>query len=157
MRIIASATLAVALAAGSAHAGDARPDPTLTPGVVATSDPAVICALEPPRPSRSEWLALKRAAMRAYGIPWSQRGAYQLDHLVPRALGGADTLANLWPQPWPEARRKDAFDIEVRLGLCVTQMQTSTSRSWIDKTGRIVDQEAIRRAQRWFADGGWAR
>ncbi|WP_155854384.1 HNH endonuclease signature motif containing protein [Arthrobacter sp. MA-N2] len=37
--------------------------------------------------------------MAAYGLPWSEAGHYELDHLVPLADGGASDVRNLWPEP----------------------------------------------------------
>jgi hypothetical protein len=42
------------------------------------------------------------------GLP-GRRG-YERDHCVPLGLGGPDTPANVWYQPWPEALRKDEIE-----------------------------------------------
>ncbi len=34
-----------------------------------------------------------------YGLPWSERTEYQIDYLIPLALGGDDSRTNLWPMP----------------------------------------------------------
>ncbi len=34
-----------------------------------------------------------------YGIPYSQHDSYEVDHLIPLALGGNNSIRNLWPQP----------------------------------------------------------
>ncbi|MEO7015916.1 MAG: hypothetical protein ABI130_05215 [Leifsonia sp.] len=36
--------------------------------------------------------------MAAYGIPWSQAGGYELDHLVPLCAAGSSDVRNLWPE-----------------------------------------------------------
>lgn len=95
----------------------AIPDPHFTPGAIdATATTLQICepgysrAHRMPRGSAEydRWLAV----MRAYRIPAAERHNYELDHLVPLCLGGADVTENLWPQKWSEAREKD--DIERR-------------------------------------------
>ena len=72
--------------------GDARirPDPRLTPGAVASSDLAVFCHAGYSR-------SVRRDVYRAYGID-RRSGHYEMDHLVPLALGGTDVPENLWPE-----------------------------------------------------------
>jgi class 3 adenylate cyclase len=57
--------------------------------------------------------------MAEYGLPSGPHPQYEVDHLVPLCLGGADSDANLWPEPrrsieptW-NAERKD--ELEARL------------------------------------------
>lgn len=33
-----------------------------------------------------------------YRIPLEERAQYRIDHVIPKELGGADAVANLWPQ-----------------------------------------------------------
>lgn len=45
----------------------------------------------------------------------------EVDHLVSRELGGADTLANLWPQPYtqnPGAYQKDWLENQLHKEVC---------------------------------------
>jgi hypothetical protein len=51
-------------------------------------------------------------------VPWAERHNYEIDHLVPRCLGGADTIANLWPEPLAEAVRKDEKEREICRAVC---------------------------------------
>jgi len=39
------------------------------------------------------------AVTQLYGLLVGPHTIYHLDHLIPLALGGDDTVANLWPQP----------------------------------------------------------
>lgn len=41
--------------------------------------------------------------MAAYGVPWSQRRHYELDHLIELSAGGASDVRNLWPEPNDDA------------------------------------------------------
>ena len=92
---------------GSCHANNRLPDPACTPGAL---DPRVtqatitttICTrgwTATVRPAESVTEPIKRERMAAYGDTDSL-SATELDHLVPLELGGASTVANLWPQPW---------------------------------------------------------
>ena len=74
-----------------------RPDPHLTPGAVATSDPAVFCRPGYSRAVRHTSGRVKRDVYRGYNVD-RRSGHYEVDHLVPLGLGGADVTANLWPE-----------------------------------------------------------
>lgn len=50
----------------------------------------------------------KKKACAEYGLTkCPDEKTLELDHLVSLELGGSDALANLWPQPQPQARLKD--------------------------------------------------
>lgn len=91
----------------------ALPNPALTPGVVATSDPAVLC--EHPeqtgsfysRQQRHTTYEMKEQVAYNYSLPRRGWHTVEFDHLIPLCLGGADDVRNLWPQPLSEARIKD--------------------------------------------------
>ena len=53
-----------------------------------------------------------------YNIPLADRYHYELDHLIPLAIGGADTAANLWPQPQNEADLKDVLENRIQGQVC---------------------------------------
>lgn len=83
------------------------PDRKLTPGatdprVTQATIAATICVpgwSTRARPTLNQSRALKRAALKLYRYtgPW---GDVEADHLIPISLGGASTVANLWPEPW---------------------------------------------------------
>ncbi len=101
-------------AAGPVLAADpVLPDPQLTPGVVVTSDPAIICHAGYSRSVRHTSGRMKHEIYVEYGVDHSG-GHYEVDHLVPLSLGGADVARNLWVQsydgnPW-NAHRKDRLE-----------------------------------------------
>jgi hypothetical protein len=52
-------------------------------------------------------------APRPHGVTYGglrARHGYERDHCMPLGLGGPDTPANVWYQPWPEALRKDEIE-----------------------------------------------
>jgi hypothetical protein len=51
------------------------------------------------RPPQSLTGPTKRKLLAAYAIPASQISAYELDHLIDLAGGGASDIRNLWPEP----------------------------------------------------------
>jgi hypothetical protein len=88
--------------------GDPLPDPACTPGVIdgtisESNLGSTLCrkggytgVIRPPD-ALSE--PVKRKMLAAYGIPESQIGDFELDHLVAMGLGGASDTRNLWPEP----------------------------------------------------------
>lgn len=94
MKIVVPA-LAIMLNIAPALAEDlVRPDPRLTPGAVATSDANLICHGYA-KAARHTSGKLKAVVYREYGITKEQRrhGHYEIDHLIPLGLGGADVAA----------------------------------------------------------------
>jgi hypothetical protein len=138
--LIAAFAIAAAITAATpAHAQDAAaiPDPRVTPGEVVSTDRALACAQgRTPRP----WMVdVARDIFALYGVPWAERHNYELDHLIPRCLGGADEMANLWPQPLAEAVRKDRVERAVCHAVCDSQTMS------------------IEAAQQFFIQGQWRR
>lgn len=98
--------------AAPAKADPILPDESLTPGRIVTGmTPAKLQGYinSPRRVSDS----VKRQVFEQYGIPWSRRDEFEVDHKIPRELGGADDVRNLWPQayagPWG-AHVKDRYE-----------------------------------------------
>jgi hypothetical protein len=115
------ALIAAGVAAWFTWAADppmAVPDGRLTPGDVATSDPAVICH---PGYSRSQRVyetqgpavygELREIILERYGGVDVPRSPYELDDRIPLCLGGRQSALNLWPQLIAEARIKDQIEI----------------------------------------------
>ena len=82
---------------------------------------------------------LKARIYREYGIAKSG-GHYEVDHLIPLSLGGADEAANLWPEsfdtmPW-NALEKDKLEVRLHALVCGGQMplveaQKAIAENWI--------------------------
>jgi hypothetical protein len=67
------------------------------------------------RPPSSYTSALKRVQLVVWQYADTNQAHYEEDHLISLELGGAPrSKKNLWPQPWPQARRDD-HGIEARL------------------------------------------
>jgi len=77
---------------------------------------------------------MKNTVAMAYGIPKSDYSKYEFDHYIPLAAGGANDLANLWPQPIEDAKEKDVIEDHVYHGLksgTMSQAEAVTAiRSW---------------------------
>jgi hypothetical protein len=74
------------------------PNPRLTPGAVQSSDTGAICTPGWAEAHRDVSWQTKDAVAAEYGL--SSRYGYEIDHLIPLELGGANTVANLWPEPY---------------------------------------------------------
>jgi hypothetical protein len=64
-----------------------------------------------------------RRALEFYGLQWSERADFEIDHLVPRCIGGASPL-NHWPQPlgveWG-AEKKDMLQRQLCTEICLSR------------------------------------
>lgn len=117
--------------AANAQAGDPMlPDRKLTPGKIAHR--------QADRNGVSE--SMERKVFARYGIPWTRRLEFKIDHLIPTELGGADDIDNLWPQslnvrPYNTRRKEQltqrflALVAEGRMSLA--QAQEEIRQDWI--------------------------
>ena len=116
-----------------------RPDPTLTPGVVSAASVGDICAAGYAHRVRNVPVAVKRQALAEYGIVPLTGERFEIDHLVPLELGGANDIKNLWPQPmagdWT-AGDKDKLENALHGDVCagrepLAQAQQEIRTDWI--------------------------
>jgi len=112
------------------------PNPKLTPGDVVEVSRAEICNDERSLPEVS--VAIKRQVFDRYGISPQSLG-YNVDHLIPVALGGSNSIKNLWPQPlageW-NYQMKNKLEGKMRKLVCagtlsLEQAQKEISEDWV--------------------------
>jgi hypothetical protein len=108
----------------------AMPNPVFTPGMVATSDPAVLCE-HPEQPGssysrqhRHTTYEMKEQVAYNYSLPRRDWHTVEFDHLIPLCLGGADDVRNIWPQPLGEARIKDRAEAGACRMMCEQHLDT---------------------------------
>jgi hypothetical protein len=115
------------------------PEPSLTPGAVATVNKAQVCGSVRPK-NRMVPASLQRKVFEEYGIPRAEPRAYEVDYLITPALGGADDIRNLWPQSYSSAvwnaRVKDALEDRLHELVCdgsvdLVAAQRDLSSDWI--------------------------
>lgn len=97
----------------------ARPNPALTPGVVAVNDLLAVC--KQPRHIHIPVSALDQLAVfNAYKIGPDLARKYGLDYLVPLQLGGSPVQANIWPVPIRGVgfREKESLNARLRVAVC---------------------------------------
>lgn len=88
--------------------------------------------------------ALTRALKHALLPPGAEARDYELDHCIPLELGGAPlSAANLWLQPWPEARRKDRIENLLHTMVCkgeisLAEAQALVCQHWAEAYERFM-------------------
>jgi hypothetical protein len=91
------------------------------------------------RPASVYTNGVKAKLLREAGLPTSEMPAYELDHVIPLALGGHPRkLSNLQLQPWEGehgAKRKDVLEIHLHSLVCHHKLtlhdaQTCIAENW---------------------------
>ncbi len=133
------------------HGAALLPDAIVTPGKVRTSVASEVCS-ETTKQFRNTTEAMKRSVYAAYGVDkhkvlasdgWhgiAKPPLYEIDHLISLELGGADDVANLWPQPMyehPGAKEKDKLENELHRKVCageitLAEAQAGIATDWYD-------------------------
>lgn len=116
-----------------------RPDPALTPGEIMTSDTTLTCMSGYAKKARKVSQRTKERVYLSYHLPHHKTGEYQIDHLIPPSLGGANTRKNLWPQSYEtkilNAHVKDALEWKLHRLVCAGKVsllnaQVDIARDW---------------------------
>jgi hypothetical protein len=103
------------------------------------------------RPSPSYTNVVKAKLLREQRLPQSDAPKYELDHLIPLALGGhPHKPENLWLQPldgeWG-ARVKDRLEVKLKMMVCAGKITLERARlaiatDWIAAFKRYVSADA---------------
>ena len=146
--IWAAAALLAALAAPAFTDTTIVPDPTLTPGAVRTTDVGDICS-HGTRELRHWSRDRDDGIMLEYGLEPGPHPQFEVDHLIPLCLGGADDDRNLWPEPrrsiepiW-SAERKDELEARMCSLVCsgeldVREAQREISEDWTEACRKFI-------------------
>ena len=105
------------------------PDPTLTPGVVASIDAGEVCgrgSLTYSQAHRQTTREMKLEVIHAYGLTPPFRG--EIDHRIPLCLGGADDVRNLWPQR--DFQAKDRLETFACREVCAGRVSITEAQGW---------------------------
>jgi hypothetical protein len=123
------------------------PSPRLTPGAARTVDRQAICNSPLPK-NRVVPADLRQRVFQAYGIVDADPRKYEVDYLITPALGGADDIRNLWPQPYEStiwnARLKDELEDRLHDLVCggrldLAEAQRAISTDWIAAYKKYVE------------------
>ena len=146
--MIRIAPIVLVFFAGLAQAGDV-PDLSLTPGAArAGLTKQKICSIKWGRDERHVTDAMKQEVFSRYAftgyddprcVPAGKRTC-EIDHLISRELGGADDIANLWPQaygtsPW-NAALKDKLENRLNKEICAGHLSLKAARDMLVKDWR---------------------
>jgi hypothetical protein len=117
------------------------PDYKLTPGEV---DPKVtaemVCKPGYSATVRAVPESEHKKVFARYGIDWKDHAKYEVDHKTSLELGGTNSLANLWPQPYAgvefTARQKDEVEDDLHRRVChgkitLKEAQRLISEDWV--------------------------
>lgn len=116
-----------------------KPSPRLTPGAARAVDRDALCRSELPK-NREAPVELRQRVLQAYGIAISDARKYEVDYLITPALGGADDVRNLWPEPFVStawnARVKDELEDRLHDLVCggrldLAEAQRAIATDWI--------------------------
>lgn len=121
---------------------DLMPNPLLSPGEIRTTDSVVICEQHTSE-VRKTTSAMKKQVYAEYDVEphvgictdvirktkagTLVKESCEVDHIIPLELGGADTVNNLWPQPYnPDsglgAHAKDRVEDFLHQEVCTKQL-----------------------------------
>lgn len=116
-----------------------RPDLQLTPGAAGTVSAADVCRPGFARQMRDVPETTKRQVYKEYGVTPERGERFEIDHLVPLELDGANDKRNLWPQPFAgiwTAGQKDRLENALHREVCrgqepLEQAQKEIKQDWI--------------------------
>lgn len=94
----------------------------------ASATSSAVCTLGYARRHRNVPYRIRDRVYNAYGLARGHRRGYVIDHLIPLELGGTNTIANLWPQPRPESKRKDRDEGRLHDQVCNGEMTLASAR-----------------------------
>lgn len=120
-------------------ANQVLPDPKCTPGAVLTTNAKIVCVSGYTKTVRNVSESIKKRVFTEYGIPYSQRGNYEVDHLISLELGGSNAISNLWPENSTltnGSNTKDRFENYLHKQVCngsmtLTEAQREISTNWV--------------------------
>ena len=113
----------------------AAADPSLNPDVRQDTLATTICSAgytKAIRPASNYTSGIKIKLVQSMGEPDEAVALYELDHIVPLALGGHPrSLDNLQLQAWDVARRKDRIEVKMQCLVCSGQIALADAQRQI--------------------------
>lgn len=119
---------------------NARPIKVITPGALNPNvTQQVACSTKWGTDARGVTSKMRQDVFRAYKIPLTKQKLYVIDHLDARENGGADVVANLWPElkagVWSQVRKNRLENTTHRLlcsgKLTIADIARDTETDWI--------------------------
>jgi hypothetical protein len=142
------------------------PDASLTPGATRAVERGDICSAAPREDVHPVSATLARQVFEQYRIRNPQSGLYEMDYLITPALGGADDIRNLWPQPYASgewnAHVKDALEDYLYIQVCggklnLREAQRDIAANWIAAYRKYFQTDRPLQIHRSFSiDPAWS-
>ena len=130
------------------------PDHDCTPGdVFSEATPDTICVPGYTKTVRNVSENLKKSVYAAYGVSYPQpTGSFELDHLIPLALGGNNESANLFPEaaaPVPGFKEKDVVEVYLQQEVCAGRAALATAQeqianNWLEVYDNLAPEDIQR-------------
>jgi hypothetical protein len=117
------------------------PNPSLTPGAVSSTSTTVVCSLPDHLNSSPIPTATQDVVYHKYGYTNSQvQAKYDIDYLVPILLGGATTIANMWPASYSGTGffEKTKLDYILRDLVCHRTLPLVTAQRDLEKNWYVA-------------------
>ncbi|MEP7215589.1 MAG: HNH endonuclease [Anaerolineaceae bacterium] len=134
-------------APGTRTPGINYPDPVRTPGEAFAVGLDVICVKGYTKGVRDVSIATKNRIYADYGITRVRMpNEFEMDHLIPLALGGSNSDRNLWPEPAepnPGFHQKDQLEVKLAQLACdgklpLAEAQRAIAEDWYAAYRRYV-------------------
>lgn len=117
----------------------------VTPGEARDIATHEVCTTAWSKDARHVTASMKRLVCARYGVKECPGPKWEIDHLIPRELGGADVAINLWPQPITEAKLKDTVENFLHRAVCGGSMtleaaQAGIREDWTQEYRKMKDE-----------------
>ncbi len=129
-------------------------DPKCSPGAVfPDATPDIVCVKGYSKTVRSVSDKIHRQVFAEYNISFPQpHGSYEVDHIIPLAIGGSNDIANLYPEakdPPPGFREKDVVEVFLQEQVCSGQAdlraaQSAIAHDWLSIYKNIAPSDISR-------------
>jgi hypothetical protein len=106
-----------------------EPRNTLTPGETRAITVSDVCRAESGTPIVP--VSLQQKVFQEYGIAAARPNTYEVDYLITPELGGANSIRNLWPEPYStvwNAHVKDALEDRLHDLVCQGKVDLPTAQ-----------------------------
>ncbi|HEY7210908.1 MAG TPA: hypothetical protein VH477_11600 [Bryobacteraceae bacterium] len=133
-----------------------EPVPVLTPGQAVSISRQQVCSSDSTTTPRVAAPALRKRVFEAYGMANAPEQDFEVDFLITPELGGAETMRNLWPEPYYNtvwnAHVKDQLEVRLRDLVCSGQLDIRTAQrdlsdGWVAAYQRYFKSQAPVRDQ----------
>ncbi len=118
------------------------PDPACSPGsVFVDATPDKFCVPGYTKTVRNVSAKLKKQVYAEYGLTPQPRGTYEVDHIIPLAIGGDNSIANLFPEsalPTPGFKEKDLVEIYLQQEVCAGRADLRASQYQIATDWTVI-------------------